>query len=317
MTDHLTTLYRGFADRLARTPGMSVDAMRDLFEGWHLATAEPADVQYAEAQGAPVPATWCHPAEDSGKVGGSGRVVVHAHGGGFVVGSRHSHRKLAGHLATQANASTLVVDYRRAPEHPSPAAIEDLVSTVSWLVDAGRRPVDIVLSGDSAGGNVAVSTALRLADRGTPPGGVVALSPWFDLANTGESLTENADHDAMVDRPTLQLMAELYLAGTSPVAAAVNPLHADLSALPPLYLAASRHEALRDDAVRFAERAAAAGVPVTLELQDGQQHVYQMGAGRLGVADESLRRIGRWFATLSTPEERDRAVQPTAAGGAR
>jgi monoterpene epsilon-lactone hydrolase len=308
MTDHLTTLYSGFAARLARTPDMGVDAMRDLFEGWHLGTTEPTGVQYAEAEGAPVPATWCR------ALGGSGRVVVHAHGGGFVVGSRHSHRKLAGHLAARAGASALVVDYRRAPEHPFPAAIDDLVSTVGWLIDAGHRPADIVLSGDSAGGNLALSAALRLVERGTPPAGVVALSAWFDLATTGESLAENADHDAMVDRPTLQLMAELYLAGESPDAAAVNPLHADLAPLPPLYLAASRHKTLRDDTMRLAERARAAGVPVTLELEDGQQHVYQMGAGRLAVADESLTRIGRWISGL--PRHAEPTAQPTVAGGA-
>jgi acetyl esterase/lipase len=315
MTDHLTTLYSGFAARLARTPDMGVDAMRDLFEGWHLGTTEPAGVQYAEAEGAPVPATWCRPAVGSGQLGGSARVVVHAHGGGFVVGSRHSHRKLAGHLAARAGASALVVDYRRAPEHPFPAAIDDLVSTVGWLIDAGHRPADIVLSGDSAGGNLALSAALRLAERGTPPAGVVALSPWFDLGTTGESLAENADHDAMVDRPTLQLMAELYLAGESPDAAAVNPLHADLAPLPPLYLAASRHETLRDDTMRLAERARADGVSVTLELEDGQQHVYQMGAGRLAVADESLTRIGRWISGL--PRVAEPAARPTVAGGAR
>lgn len=200
MTDHLTTLCRGFAERLARTPDMGVDAMRDLFEGWHLGTAEPTDVRYAQQQGAPVPVTWCLPA-DSGRADRSGQVVVHAHGGGFVVGSRHSHRKLVGHLAARAEVPALVVGYRRAPEHPYPAAVDDLLATVDWVVDSGHRPADVVLAGDSAGGNLAVSTALRLAEQGTPPGGVIALSPWFGLANTGGSLTENADHDAMVDRP--------------------------------------------------------------------------------------------------------------------
>jgi acetyl esterase/lipase len=295
VTDHLRELYRGFSQRLARTPDMGVEAMRDLFDQWQQATAEPAGVHYVEAAGAPVPATWCLPPDAA-----PGRVLVHAHGGGFVVGSRHSHRKLGGHLAARGRSPVLVVDYRRAPEHPFPAAVDDLVATVDWLRAGDPHVRDVVLSGDSAGGNLAVTTALRLAARRAAPGAVIALSPWFDLTNSGASVVENAPHDAMVDGPTLEIMAGLYLAAEAADAAAVNPLFADLRGLPPVYLAASSHETLRDDAVRFAARARAVGVPVVLDLVDHQQHVFQMGAGRLPAADASLDRIGDWL--VATPD---------------
>lgn len=301
--DQLTTLYAGFRDRLRSTPDMGLDAMRDLFEGWHQGTAEPETVRYAEAVGAPVPGTWCR-----GDDARPANVVVYTHGGGFVVGSRHSHRKLAGHLAARSGVPTLVIDYRRAPEHPFPAAIEDTEAVVDWLVGRGYRPQDVVLAGDSAGGNIAIGTALRMVGRGAAPGAVVALSPWLDLANTGRSLEENATFDAMVDRPMLEIMAGLYLGAEPAVAPHVNPLHADPSGLPPVFLTASRHETLRDDAVRFAERVRAAGGAATLELTDRQQHVFQMGAGRSATADESLVGIGRWLGSV---------LAPSLAGGAR
>lgn len=315
MTDHLSTLYSGFSARLARTPDMGIDAMRDLFDGWHRGTAEHEPARYAEATGAPLPATWCR-ADDAG----SRTVIVYAHGGGFVVGSRDSHRKLGGHLAGRSGTAVLVVDYRRAPEHPFPAAIDDLVATARWLIDQGYRAENIAFAGDSAGGNLAVNAALRMIRDGAAPGAVLVLSPWIDLANTGSSLEENAGHDAMVDRPTLEVMTGLYLAGESPVAPHANPLHADLSQLPPLFVTASRHETLRDDAVRLADRVQAHGGSVVLELAEGQQHVFQMGAGRSAVADESLDRIGRWLRSVlahaeSPHEPADR--NPRLAGGVR
>jgi acetyl esterase/lipase len=198
--------------------------MRDLFDGWHRGTAEHELARYAEAVGAPLPATWCRADGASPRT-----VVVYAHGGGFVVDSRDSHRKLCGHLAARSGIPALVVDYRRAPEHPFPAAIDDVVATARWLIDQGCSAEHIAFAGDSAGGNIAVNAALRMIRDGAAPGAVVTLSPWIDLANTGSSLDENAAHDAMVDRSTLELMTGLYLAGESPVAPHVNPLHADRS----------------------------------------------------------------------------------------
>jgi monoterpene epsilon-lactone hydrolase len=288
--DGLRELYESFARRLEAEPEMGIEGIRGVFEQWHLATAEPAGVTYREAADAPVPATWCIPPrwED-------GRAIVYAHGGGFVVGSRHSHRKLAGHLATHCATPVLVVDYRRAPEHPYPAQMEDTISAARWLMKTdGLAPADIAFAGDSAGGNIAVSSGLRLSEEGFAPAAVVAMSPWFDLANSGRSLDENAGYDAMVDRPTLEIMTGLVLNGQPPQTPGANPLHADLSVLPPTLVTTSQHETLRDDATRFTARAEAAGRDITLLIEPNAQHVFQMAAGRSAAADRSLERISRW-----------------------
>ncbi|MFE9606869.1 alpha/beta hydrolase [Streptomyces hokutonensis] len=294
--DGLRELYASFTRRLEAEPEMSIDGMRALFEQWHLATAEPTDVTYRESADAPVPATWCVPlrSDDS-------RVIIYTHGGGFVVGSRHSHRKLAGHLATRCATPVFVIDYRRAPEHPYPAQVEDTVSVAKWLMKTeGLAPADIAFAGDSAGGNIAVSSALRLSQEGLAPAAVVAMSPWFDMENSAGSLDENAQYDAMVDQSTLKIMTGLVLNGQPPRTPGANPLYADLSALPPTLVTTSQHETLRDDATRFAARAKAAGRDITLFIEPNAQHVFQMAVGRAIAADRSLEQIGEWVRAMFT-----------------
>jgi len=291
--DEVRDLYASFVRRMIQEPEMSIDAMRDLFDQWHQATAEPGGVTYREVFDAPVPATWCIPPGANDR-----RAIVYTHGGGFVVGSRHSHRKLAGHLAARSATPVLVIDYRRAPEHPHPAQVEDTVSVAKWLMRSERRSHwEIALAGDSAGGNIAVSSALQLTREGLAPAAVVAMSPWFDMENSGASLEENAEHDAMVNRPTLEIMTNLVLSGASPQAPAANPLYADLSSLPPVLVTASARETLRDDATRFVAQAASAGRDATLLLEPNAQHVFQMAAGKSRAADRSLEQIGDWLQT--------------------
>jgi len=289
--DELRDLYASFTQRLAAEPALDIEGMRDLFERWHLGCAEPEDVTYHEAADTPVPATWCLPSGAAGMQ----RAIVYSHGGGFVVGSRHSHRKLAGHLATQAATPVLVIDYRRAPEHPYPAQVDDTVAVARWLLQAGYSANRIAFAGDSAGGNIAASSSLRLSADGVLAAAVVCMSPWFDMENSGGSLEENASSDAMVNRATLEAMTELVLAGQPANDPGANPLYADLSLLPPTLVTASAHETLRDDATRFVERAEAAGSEVSLHLEPGAQHVFQMAAGRAQAADDSLRQIGKWL----------------------
>lgn len=291
MSDELRELYASFTRRLQDEPEMSIDGMRDLFEQWHLGAAEPEGVTYLEAGDAPVPATWCIPSGADQR-----SAVVYTHGGGFVVGSRHSHRKLAGHLAARSGSRVLVIDYRRAPEHPYPAQVDDAVASADWISRTeGLSMQQIAFAGDSAGGNIAASSALRAASRGASPAALVCMSPWFDMENAGPSLEENAPHDAMVDRQTLEIMTGLVLNGQSPDTPGANPLRADLALLPPTFVTASEHETLRDDAVRFAARAEEAGSTIVLELEPHAQHVFQMAAGRVASADDSLERIGQWL----------------------
>ena len=140
-----------------------------------------------------------------------------------------------------------------------------------------------------------MSSGLQLSQEGLAPAAIVAMSPWFDMENLGASVDENAPHDAMVDRPTLEAMTGLVLAGQAPQSPRANPLYADLAALPPVFLTTSEHETLRDDAKRFADRAKAAGCDVTIMLEPNAQHVFQMGAGRSPAADRSLELIGEWL----------------------
>ena len=281
-----------YTEWLGRMDGMDLPTMRDLFEEWHLATIEPSGVTYEEVDAAGVPAVWADPVD-----GASDRVLVFTHGGGFVVGSRHSHRKLAGHLAKAVGARALVIDYRRAPEHRFPAQIDDAVTVHGWLLDQGFTPEHIATVGDSAGGNLAVSTPLKLAALGKPlPAAVVALSPWLDMELSGETLDTNDGTDALVKRAVLQGMIDSFLSGpedaTDPFA---NPLLADYTGFPPVYISVGGHETLLDDARRLAELTEKAEIETVLDVVPEQQHVFHFCAGRAPEADDAIARIAAWL----------------------
>lgn len=290
-SENIKERYASWAARLAAGPGMDIATVRNIFEEWHLPTVEPERVMYAEVDAGGVPAMWCIPegcAED--------RVLLYAHGGGGVVGSMHTHRKLVGHLAKAAGTRALVPDYRLAPEHPFPAGVEDCVAAYRWLLEQGIEPAHVATAGDSAGGNLAVGSSLKLREQGEDlPAAIIALSPYLDMELSGAAMEANEATEALVSRPLMEQMVENYLCGqasvTDPLA---NPLHADLTGLPPLYIAAGDHEMLRDDGTRLATRAEQAGVLVTLEVEPEMQHVFQFMAGRAPEADAAVARIGAW-----------------------
>jgi acetyl esterase/lipase len=287
---YLTSLYSNWSERMAADPEMDLTPLREMFETWHLATAEPEGVTYAEVDAGGVPAMWCVPedcAED--------RVLVYCHGGGYVVGSMHATRKLAGHLAKAAGTRALVVEYRRAPEHPHPAPVEDAVTAYRWLLDEGVRPEHIATTGESAGGNLCTTMALELRDVGDPlPAAIMPISPWTDMELTGDSLDRNASTDTLVQRGLVEVMRNLFLGDSSPTDPLANPLYADLTGLPPMLIHASEHEALLDDTRRLAARAEDAGVDVTVHLEPEMQHAYPYLAGRAPEADRAVERIGEW-----------------------
>ncbi|MBO0705105.1 MAG: alpha/beta hydrolase [Candidatus Dormibacteraeota bacterium] len=288
---YLRTLYQGFSERLAAEPEMGLAPLRDLFEGWHLATLEPEGVSYQEVDAGGVPSLWAIPAG-----GADDRVVVFTHGGGYVVGSRHTHRKLAGHLAKAAGVRVLVLDYRLAPEHPHPAPVEDAVTAYRWLLQQGYRPEHIATCGDSAGGGLCTSMVVKLRDEGDPlPAAIMPLSPWYDMEMLGETLESRQDKDLLVQREILQSMATTFLgeAGSArdPLA---NPLYADPTGLPPMLIQVGDHETLLDDAQRFAARAREKGVDVTVEVYPEMQHVFQFLAGRAPEGDQAVKRLAEW-----------------------
>lgn len=224
------------------------------------------------------------------------RAILYLHGGGYVVGSLDTHRELAARLGRDAGARVLTIDYRLAPEHPHPAAVEDAVVSYRWLLAQDVAPEHIAIAGDSAGGGLTIATLLALRDRGLPlPRCGVCFSPWVDLEATGASMDE-ITNDPMLNRASILHFAGFYLAGgldpRTPLAA---PLHANLAGLPPLLIQASRHEVLRDDAVRIAEKARAAGVDCTLELTDEVPHVWQIFAAILPEAREALASAGAFL----------------------
>jgi acetyl esterase/lipase len=279
------------AGTLAANPGMSLDSLRLLLEDLQSLSSEPTDVTYEEVQAGDVPAIWARP------VGASrDHVILYTHGGGFVTNSASSHRKLAGHLARRAGMNALVIDYRRAPEHPFPAQLEDAVKAHEWLRAQGFKPEKTAVAGDSAGGNLAITTALKLRELGKPlPGAVIAFSPWLDMGAKGDTFESNAKTDVFINRDMAVMMAGLYLGGASATNPLANPLHADLKGLPPLYVIAGDAEVLQADAQRFVDRARAAGADASVVYGAGQQHVYQFMAGRSPEADASIADAAKWL----------------------
>lgn len=291
----LEELYANWQSRMLANPAYSMEDLRAIFEGWASPAFEPEGVTYRSDWIAGVPVILAFPADNCGDV------IVYGHGGGFCVGSADSRRKLGGHLARHLCATVVIMDYRLAPENPFPAAIEDSVAVYRSLRAEHPASARILMAGDSAGGNLAIATTLKLRELGEPlPAGVIAFSPWLDMEHTGETIETNRTTDTLVNRAMLEGLAATYLADASPVDPLANPLKADLAGLPPVYLNAGSSEALLSDTTRFADAAKAAGVDVTLSIAAGMQHVFPCLAGRAKVADDELANIASWFRALKS-----------------
>ncbi len=227
-------------------------------------------------------------------VTGSG-TLLYLHGGGYTIGSINSHRALVSRLSSATGLRGLAVDYRLAPEHPFPAAIEDATAVYRWLLGQGVSPDRIVIAGDSAGGGLTVATLLSLRDDAAPlPAAGVCISPWVDLEGAGESMTTRAELDPMVQRDGLLRMAAAYLGDAHPRSPLASPIHADLTGLPPLLVHVGTRETLHDDSTRLAAVARAAGVAVDLETWDEMIHVWHAFSPLLPEADQAVDRVGVW-----------------------
>ena len=224
-------------------------------------------------------------------------IVLYLHGGGYLFGSPKTHRQVLIAMAKAFRAPAYGLDYRLAPEHPFPAAVEDAAKAYQWLL--ARHPeAGIVLAGDSAGAGLAIATAVGVRDAGLKlPAAIVAFSPYSDLAVTGASVEANAKSCAMFTPRGIREAAAMYLAGADARDPRASPLYADLAGLPPMLLFASRHEILRDDTLRLAERAAAAGVKVELIVRDRLPHVWPVFVTLLPEARDA-------FTTVSAFAER-------------
>jgi epsilon-lactone hydrolase len=224
------------------------------------------------------------------------RVLLYLHGGGYVVCSVSTHRDLISRIARAAGVRALGVDYRLAPEHPFPAAVEDATAAYRWLVSQGTAPGRIAIAGDSAGGGLTLATLVALRDAGDPlPAAAACLSPWVDLEGTGASFTAKAAADPFVRKEMIEFFAQQYLGGRDPRTPLAAPIYADLHGLPPLLIQVGTAEILLDDATRVAERAKAAGVEVSLEVWDDMIHVWQLFAPLLPEGQQAIERIGAFI----------------------
>lgn len=252
---------------------------------------KPADVTWEPVDAEGVPAEWVTP-EDCVP----GRAVVYLHGGGYATGTLDSARSVSTHLARAARSRLLAVDYRLAPEHPFPAAVEDALAAYRFALASGHEPEATALCGDSSGGGLALATLVALREHGDPmPAAAVCMSPWTDLTLSGASLQANRDSDPMVSAKTLGLMADAYLGEGDRRSPTASPLFAELTGLPPLLLQVGSGELLVDDTNRFAARARAAGVDVTVELWDDVFHVWQAYADLLPEARDAIAQIGTYL----------------------
>lgn len=288
----LLDLYKDIKARMSQYSDLDIGWIRLILESLADPTAEPSDVTYEEIHcpGTIRPAIWVKPISSS-----SSHVVLYMHGGAGFAGSPSSHRKFVGHLAKATGCIMLMLDYRLAPEHAFPAAIEDVTAAFQWLL-VNYDAKMIAFAGDSAGGNIAVSTVLKLKDAGaTLPVAVAVFSPWLDMELKGETLKTNADKDVLSGPDALAMSAAMYLSGHSPDDPYANPLYGNMKGFPPLYVNAGSWENLLSDAERLVKIAKAANVDVVEEICEGMQHDYILMAGRAPEADHTIREVGKWL----------------------
>jgi monoterpene epsilon-lactone hydrolase len=224
-------------------------------------------------------------------------VILYLHGGGYVEGSIVSHRELVMRIVRASKTKALLIEYRRAPENPFPAALEDAITVYKWLIESEEiDPKKLIIAGDSAGGGLSIATVLKLRDEDIAlPAAVVCLSPWTDLATTGPSIISNAKRDPFLKLYDLLFMAELYHGDHDPKNPLISPLYGELQGLPPMLIHVGTAEILTDDSVRFAEKAKNAGVDVTLDVWDDMIHVFQAFADWAPEGQDAINKIGKYI----------------------
>jgi epsilon-lactone hydrolase len=224
----------------------------------------------------------------------SRHAVLYFHGGVYVMGDAFLAADLASQVGRRTRAKAFSVDYRLAPEHPYPAAVNDALAAYQALLDAGTAPSDIVLAGESAGGGLVIATLVNARDHGLPlPAAAFVMSPYADLTLAGTTMETKRQADPLLSRESLQARVADYTAGQDAGLGLISPIFADLSGLPPLVIQAGTHEVLLDDAVRLARQAAAADVQVTLDITPGVPHVFQAYHPILDEAAAALDRAGQ------------------------
>lgn len=270
----------------------TVEEQRAQFEmAAAMMTAPPEGVIWTEVDAGGVAAIW---ADAEG--GSTEHVIQYVHGGGYKIGSATGYRNFTGQLAKAVGCRVLSVDYRLAPEHPHPAAVNDSTTAYRWLLDQGYSAERIAISGDSAGGGLTLSTLLNLRDNGVAlPVAGVPISPWVDLEGLGESMITRAEVDVLIDPVNLKEGADVFLAGHDARDPLAAPLYGDFTGISPLLIQVGDEETLLDDSTRMADVAASAGVDVSLEVFPEMQHVFQLFTGNMPEADDAVAKIAAWL----------------------
>jgi acetyl esterase/lipase len=238
--------------------------------------------------------------------GGTGprHVVLYFHGGVYVLGDAFQAAGLAAQVGRRTRATVISVDYRLAPEHPYPAAVDDALAAYQALLRGGTAPADIAFAGESAGGGLAAATLVNARDHGLPlPAAAYLMSPYADLTLAGATMDTKREADVLMSRDNLRSRITDYTAGHDPALGLISPVFADLSGLPPLIIQAGSHEVLLDDAVRLARQAAVADVQVTLDITPGVPHVFQGFYPILDEAAAALDRAGQLLTAYLTSTE--------------
>lgn len=286
--------FHRLVDRLRARPILASPTVADMRAGFAALArlyAPPADARFEAVNANGVRAEWVSVPEVN-----PSHVILYFHGGGYSIGSAETHRDLVARLCRSAGARALSVDYRLAPEHRFPAAVEDAVASYRWLLDQGAPSRAIVLAGDSAGGGLALGTLLALRDQAMPlPAATVCMSPVTDHLKSGASMETKAAVDPMVQRKTSTENSKRYLGPNGdPKAPYASPLYAELQGLPPILILVGTAEVLLDDSTRFAERARAAGVETEIEVWEEMIHIWPFFAD-LPEAGKAVDRMGSFI----------------------
>jgi monoterpene epsilon-lactone hydrolase len=238
-----------------------------------------------------IPAEWIC-AEDARE----DRIILYLHGGGYNVGSPNTHRELAANISMASGAKVLLPDYRLAPEHPFPSALEDAISVYRWLLDTGLKGKNIAIVGDSAGGGLSIATSISLRDAGELlPASIDCLSPWTDLEMSGKSIKTHAEIDPMLNLQSLKIMASNYIGDADPRSPLISPIHADLKGISPLLIHVGSDEMLLDDSTRIAEKAKKAGVDITLKIYDQMWHAWHLNARLMPEAKNAIEELSSFI----------------------
>jgi acetyl esterase/lipase len=263
----------------------SLGELREGFDVMGLAFAPPEDASFVQVDANGVRAEWTRVPESDDEA-----VLFYLHGGGYIMGSLAGYRHFVARICRAGRVRGLAVDYRLAPEHPFPAAIEDSVNAYRWLLANHIAPSRIVIAGDSAGGGLTLSTLLALKENGVQmPAAAICLSPSTDLARTGASITTKASEDVFLTRELLDLCYDSFLGpGEDPRNPLASPLYADLAGLPPLLIMVGTAEILLNDSTRIAKKAKESGVEVELQVAEGMTHVWSFFAGVIPEGQEGV-----------------------------